>query len=142
MSESTQAADAPKEPEAAAPTVAKPEKVMPRGSSTSLLFTIAVVLSSVVFALPVTVGRIAEVVIEAINPQGIKDTGGGTAYLAEVLGWGFGSLGVLLVVAIVVYVIIFRRERTLDALRLPLLLIAIQIVLGVIAIIFNAFANA
>jgi hypothetical protein len=140
MSESTPAAAAPgSAPKpAAAP---KTEKVMPRGSSTSLLFTIAVVLSSVVFAVPVTVSRIVEGILDSTNPDGIKDTGAGLAYLGPILGWGFGSLGVLLLVVIVVYVLIYRRERTLDALKLPLLLIAIQIVLGVVSIIFNAFAN-
>jgi membrane protease YdiL (CAAX protease family) len=136
MSESTAAPSTPVDKAAG-----KPEKVMPRGSSTSLLFTIAVVLSSVVFALPVTVARITEGILDSVNPDNIKDTGAGLAYLGPVLGWGFGSLGVLLLVVIVVYVLIYRRERTLDALKLPLLLIAIQIVLGVIAIIFNAFAN-
>lgn len=114
---------------------------MPRGSSTSLLFTIAVVLSSVVFALPITVARIVEGVLDSANPDGIKDTGAGLAYLGPILGWGFGSLAVLLLIVIVVYVIIYRRERTLDALKLPLLLVAIQILLGVISIIFGAFAN-
>jgi ABC-type uncharacterized transport system YnjBCD permease subunit len=114
---------------------------MPKGSSTSLLFTISIVLSSVVFALPVTVSRIAEGILDSSNPDGIKDTGAGLAYLGPILGWGFGSLAVLLLVVIVVYVLIYRRERTLDALKLPLLIIALQIVLGVIAIIFNAFAN-
>jgi ABC-type uncharacterized transport system YnjBCD permease subunit len=136
MSESTPAAATP-----SSSAGAKPEKVMPRGSSTSLLFTIAVVLSSVVFALPVTVAKITEGILDSTNPDGIKDTGGGLAYLGPILGWGFGSLAVLLLIVIVVYVIIYRRERTLDALRLPLLLIAIQILLGVFAIIFNAFSN-
>lgn len=139
MSESTPAAAAPR-PDAA-PAASKPEKVMPRGSSTSLLFTIAVVLSSIVFALPVTVSRIAEGILDSTNPDGIKDTGAGLAYLGPILGWGFGSLAVLLLVVIIVYVLIYRRERTLDALKLPLLLVAIQILLGVISIIFNAFAN-
>jgi len=139
MSETTPAAAAPR-PDSS-PAGDKPVKVMPRGSSTSLLFTIAVVLSSVVFAVPVTVGRIAEGILDSTNPDGIKDIGAGLAYLGPILGWGFGSLGVLLLVVIVVYVLIYRRERTLDALKLPLMLIAIQIVLGVIAIIFNAFAN-
>jgi ABC-type uncharacterized transport system YnjBCD permease subunit len=141
MSESTPAAATPKKPEVPSAGAGKPEKVMPRGSSTSLLFTIAVVLSSIVFALPVTVSRIVEGVLDTTNPGNIKDTGAGLAYLGPILGWGFGSLGVLLLIVIVVYVLIYRRERTLDALKLPLLLIAIQIVLGVIAIIFNAFAN-
>lgn len=99
------------------------------------------VLSSLVFALPVTVSRIAEGVLDSVNPDGRKDLGDGLAYLAPILGWSFGVLAVLLLVVIVVYVLIYRRERTLDALKLPLLLITIQIVLGVIAIIFNAFAN-
>jgi hypothetical protein len=119
----------------------KPAKVMPRGSSTSLLFTIAVVLSSLVVAIPVTVSRIAEGILDSSNPDGIKDTGAGLAYLGPILGWSFGALGILLVATIVVYVLIYRRERTLDALRLPLLIVAIQIVLGVIAIIFNGFAK-
>jgi O-antigen/teichoic acid export membrane protein len=120
----------------------KTEKVVPRGSSTSLLFTIAIVLSSVVFALPVTVAKITEGILDSTNPDHIKDTGAGLAYLGPILGWGFGSLAVLLLIVIVVYVVIYRRERTLDALRLPLLLITIQILLGVIAIIFNAFTNS
>jgi len=140
MSETTPAAAAPRPP-AAANSSDKPAKVMPRGSSTSLLFTIAVVLSSLVFAIPVTVSRIVEGILDSTNPDGIKDTGAGLAYLGPILGWGFGALGVLLLVVIVVYVLIYRRERTLDALKLPLLLVAIQIVLGVISIIFNAFAN-
>ncbi|MEO5920589.1 MAG: hypothetical protein ABIQ01_05540 [Pseudolysinimonas sp.] len=139
MSQSTPA-QKPPAPSSAAPA-AKPEKVMPRGSSTSVLFTMAVVLSSVVFALPVTVSRIVEGILDSSNPDGIKDTGAGLAYLGPILGWGFGSLAVLLLIVIVVYVVIYRRERTLDALKLPLLLIAIQILLGVISIIFNAFAN-
>ena len=76
MSESTSAAAKPE---------SKPEKVMPRGSSTSLLFTIAVVLSSVVFAVPVTVSRIVEGILDSTNPDGIKDTGAGLAYLGPIL---------------------------------------------------------
>ncbi len=121
---------------------AKPEKVMPRGSSTSLLFTIAVVLSSVVFALPVTVAKVTEGILDSTNPDGIKDTGAGLSdhYIGPILGWGFGSLAVLLLVVIVVFALIYRRERTLDALKLPLIIVAIQILLGVFSIIFNAVA--
>jgi O-antigen/teichoic acid export membrane protein len=121
---------------------AKPEKVMPRGSSTSLLFTIAVVLSSVVFALPVTVAKITEGILDSTNPDGIKDTGAGLSdhYIGPILGWGFGSLAVLLLIVIVVFALIYRRERTLDALKLPLMIVAIQILLGVFSIIFNAVA--
>jgi ABC-type uncharacterized transport system YnjBCD permease subunit len=135
MSESTPAAGKPEQQ-------SKPEKVMPRGSSTSLLFTIAVVLSSVVFALPVTVAKITEGILNSSNPDGIKDTGAGLTdhYIGPILGWGFGSLAVLLLVVIIVFALIYRRERTLDALKLPLIIVAIQILLGVFSIIFNAVA--
>jgi ABC-type uncharacterized transport system YnjBCD permease subunit len=135
MSESTSSAGKPEsKPES------KPEKVMPRGSSTSLLFTIAVVLSSVVFALPVTVAKITEAIFAGTNPDGIKDTGAGLTdhYIGPILGWGFGSLAVLLLIVIVVFAMIYRRERTLDALKLPLIIVAIQILLGVFSIISNA----
>ena len=140
MSESAAAPVPPATPSKGA-TPAKPEKVMPKGSSTSLLFTISVVLSSLVVAIPVTVSRIVEGILDSSNPDGIKDTGAGLAYLGPILGWSFGALGVLLLAIIVVYVLIYRRERTLDALRLPLMIVALQIVLGVIAIIFNGFAK-
>jgi ABC-type uncharacterized transport system YnjBCD permease subunit len=148
MSESTPAAAAPQSGgtssagKPASKSDAKPEKVMPRGSSTSLLFTIAVVLSSVVFALPVTVAKITEGILDSTNPGGVKDTGAGLTdhYIGPILGWGFGSLAVLLLLVIVVFALIYRRERTLDALKLPLMIVAIQILLGVFSIIFNAVA--
>jgi hypothetical protein len=139
MSESTPAK--PAAASASAASSAPVTKVIPRGTSTSLLFTIAVILSSLVFALPVTVGRLVEGILDTANPEGIKATGEGTAYLAQILGWSFGVLGALLLIVIVVYAMIYRRERTLDALKLPLMVIAIQIVLGVLALIFTQFTN-
>ncbi|CAN5158043.1 hypothetical protein BH11ACT3_BH11ACT3_00240 [soil metagenome] len=120
---------------------ASPAKKLPTGTPTSLLNTIAIVLSSLVVALPITVGRIVEGILDSTNPAKLDDTSAGLAYLSQILGWSFGVLGVLLLVIIVVYVLIYRRARTLDALKLPLLILAIQIVLGVIAIIFSGFAN-
>jgi ABC-type uncharacterized transport system YnjBCD permease subunit len=144
MSESTPAAATPSSSagKPASRSDGKPEKIMPRGSSTSLLFTIAVVLSSVVFALPVTVAKITEGILVSTNPDGIKDSGSGLSdhYVGPILGWGFGSLAVLLLIVIVVFALIYRRERTLDALKLPLMIVAIQILLGVFSIIFNAIA--
>jgi hypothetical protein len=140
MSESTPArsAAAPSSPPASSAPVTK---VIPRGTSTSLLYTVAVILSSLVFALPVTVGRMVEGILDTANPAGIKATGEGSAYLGQILGWAFGVLGVLLLVVIVVYALIYRRERTLDALKLPLMVVAIQIVLGVLTLVFTQFTN-
>jgi hypothetical protein len=119
----------------------KPAKVMPKGSSTSLLFTLAVVASSLVIAVPLLFSRLVEGILDSTNPANVPDTSAGLAYLTEILGWSLGSLGVLLVVIIVLYVLIYRRERTLDALKLPLLILALQIVLGVLILLFNAIVN-
>jgi len=143
MSESTPARSAAASPAspASASSSAPVTKVIPRGTSTSLLYTIAVILSSLVFALPFTVGRVVEGILDTANPDGIKATGEGSAYLGQILGWAFGVLGVLLLVVIVVYALIYRRERTLDALKLPLMVVAIQIVLGVLTLVFTQFTN-
>lgn len=119
----------------------KPAKVMPKGSSTSLLFTLAVILSSLIVAVPVTVSRTVEGILDSSNPAHLGDTSAGLAYLSEILGWSFGALGVVLIAVIVLFVLIYRCERTLDALRLPLMIVALQIVLGVLAIIFSQFAD-
>ena len=37
--------------------------------------------------------------------------------------------------------LIYRRERTLDVLKLPLMILAIQVVLGVLILLFNAVIN-
>lgn len=98
-------------------------------------------LSSLVFAIPITTSAVVEGLLDQINPAGVKELDNGVAYLGEILGWSFGALGVLLVALIVVYAMIYRRERTLDTLKLPLIIVAIQIVLGVVSLIFNALAR-
>jgi hypothetical protein len=139
MSESTAGPGSDSTSDAAA--APKPAKVMPKGSSTSLLFTLAVILSSLIVAVPVTVSRTVEGILDSANPAHLTDTSAGLAYLSEILGWSFGALGVVLVAVIVLFVMIYRRERTLDALRLPLMIVALQIVLGVVAIIFSQLAD-
>lgn len=110
-------------------------------SAQPLLYTLAIVLSSLVIPLPIFVGRLVEAILDSVNPAGLDDVTAGLAYLREILGWGFGSLGVLLVVIVVIFVLIYRRERTLDVLKLPLMILALQIVLGVLILLFNAIIN-
>jgi hypothetical protein len=50
-------------------------------------------------------------------------------------------LGALMVAIVAIYLIVYRRHRTLDALKLPLLILALQIVLGVLILLFNAIVN-
>jgi hypothetical protein len=116
--------------------LARPKNV----SVQPLTYTLAIVLSSLVIPLPIFVGRLVEAILDTSNPAKV-DVEAGLAYLREILGFSFASLGVLLVVIVVVFVLIYRRERTLDVLKLPLLILAIQIVLGVLILLFNAIIN-
>lgn len=103
--------------------------------------TAAILLSSLVIPLPIFVGRLVEMVLDTINPSGV-DVTQPLAYLSQILGLSFAALGVLLVAIVLVYVIVYRRHRTLDALKLPLLIVAIQIVMGVLILLFNALIDA
>jgi hypothetical protein len=102
--------------------------------------TAAILLSSLVIPLPIFVGRLVEVILDTANPNNI-DVASPLAYLGQILGISFGVLGALMVVIVIVYLIVYRRHRTLDALKLPLLILALQIVLGVLILLFNAIVN-
>lgn len=85
--------------------------------------TIAIVLSTLVIPLPIFIGYIVLVATKEIN-----------------LPIAFGVLGALILAIVIFYVLVFRRERTLDALRLPFLILAIQVVLGVLILLFHSIA--
>ena len=106
----------------------------------SMLYTVTVVLSSLVIGLPIFVGRLVEGILDTVNPAGV-DVAQPLAYLREILGWGFGSLGVLAIVIIVLLVLLYRRARTLDAIALPLLILAVQVVVGVLTLLLSGLAN-
>jgi len=112
--------------------LARPKNV----SVQPLLYTLAIVLSSLVIPLPIFVGKLVEVILKTANPANV-DVSAGLAYLREILGWSFGVLGVLLVVIVIIFVLIYRREHTLDVLKLPLMILALQIVIGVLILLFN-----
>lgn len=107
---------------------------------TSRLHTVAVVLSSLVIPLPLLTGRLVEAVLDTINPADV-DTTQGLAYLSQILGISFGALGVLLVAIVVILAVLYRRATTLDAIALPLLVLAIQIVVGVVSLLLTGLVD-
>ena len=132
---------------AAAPLTAGREPVArakaPRPKTVSpqpLRYTLAIVLSAIVIPLPIFAGLLTELIVDTANPSNI-DVTQPAAYLGAILGIGFGVLGAILLAIVVVYTLIYRREHTLDALKLPLLILAIQVVLGVLILLFNALIN-
>lgn len=106
----------------------------------SRLHAAAVVLSSLVIPLPLLTGRLVEAVLDTINPANV-DTTQGLAYLSQILGISFGALGVLLVVIVVILAVLYRRAKTLDAIALPLLVLAIQIVVGVVSLLLTGLID-
>lgn len=106
----------------------------------SRLYTVATLLSSLVIGLPILVGRIVEAALDTVNPAGV-DTSAGLAYLREILVSSFGAVGVLLVVIVVLLAILYRRAKTLDAIALPLLILAVQVVVGVLSLLLSGLAD-
>ena len=104
------------------------------------LHTLAVVLCSLLIPFPLLVGRLVEGVLDTLNPAEV-DVTAGLAYLSEILGFGFGSLGLILVAIIVVLVLQFRRGGGVAAIRLPVIVLAVQIVLGIAILLLTGLAD-
>lgn len=100
----------------------------------------AVVLCSLVIAFPLLVGRLVEAVLDTANPADVDPTQG-LAYLTQILGFGFGSLGLLLVVILVVLVLLGRRDGR-QALRLPLIVLGVQLLVGVATLALAGIISA
>lgn len=112
--------------------------VTPKKSS---LYAAAIVLSSLVIALPIFVGRVVEAILDTVNPADV-DTTAELAYLREILVSSFVVVGLLIVVIIVVLAILYRRAKTLDAIKLPLLILTLQIVIGVVTLLLTGLTNS
>ena len=102
---------------------------------------LATLASSLLIAFPLLVSSLVRAALFAGNPANVDITND-LAYLREILGFGFGSLGLLLVVIVVLFVLTYRRARTLDALKLPLLVLGVQVVVGVAILLLTAISNA
>ena len=107
---------------------------------TSRLHTIAVVLCSLLIPFPLFVGRLVEGVLDTLNPADV-DVTQGLAYLSEILGLSFAALGVILLAIIVALVALFRQGKGFAAIRLPLTVLVIQIVLGVVTLLLTGLAD-
>ena len=104
------------------------------------LRNLAIVLASLIIAVPIAVGRLVEAILDSSNPANV-DVTQPLAYLREILAWGFGMLGVLFVVIIIVLVLLYRRTRSVAALGLPMLIAALQIVIGLVTLWLSGMAD-
>jgi len=81
-----------------------------------------------------------EAILDSSNPANV-DVTQPLAYLREILTCGFGALGVLLVVLILVMLLVYVRTRSMALLKLPLLIAALQIVMGILALWLSGMAD-
>lgn len=104
------------------------------------LHDLATLASSLLIAFPLLVSALVRAALFAGNPAKVDITNG-LAYLRELLGFGFGSLGLIVVVIVVFFVLAYRQSRSLDALKLPFLILVVQIVVGVAILLLTAISN-
>jgi len=98
---------------------------------------LATIASSLLIAFPLLVSSITKGILFSANPANVDITNG-LAYLRELLGFGFGSLGVIIVVIAVLLVLARRRGNSI---RLPLVVLAVQIVVGITVLLFTGLSN-
>lgn len=108
--------------------------------SASGLRNLAIVLASLIIAIPVGVGRMVEAILDTSNPANV-DVTQPLAYLSEILAWGFGSLGLLFIVLIIVLVLLYRRTHSVATLGLPLFIAALQIIIGLLTLWLSGLAD-
>jgi len=101
------------------------------------LHDLATVASSLLIAFPLLVSALVKAALFAGNPAGVDITNG-LAYLRELLGFGFGSLGVIVVIIAVLLVL---AKRAGNSLRLPLIVLAVQVVTGIAVLLLTAISN-
>lgn len=99
----------------------------------------AVVLSAACVLLPLVLAAVFGGILKAINPDGV-DVTNGLAYLREILIVGWITVGVIVVAALVIDLLVLRRDRAGG--RLALVVWGVQVVLGVAFALASAFLNA
>jgi hypothetical protein len=105
----------------------------------SRLHTATVVLSSLVIPLPLLFGKIIEAAIDSANPANV-DVSQDLAYLRELLGFGFGFLGLLLLIIAALIVHLYRRNGR-HAIALPIVILAAQLVVGVLVLLMTGVVD-
>lgn len=99
--------------------------------------TIAVILASLFVPITVLTGQVVELTMDSTNPAGLADVSVGLAYLGEILLWSLIVLVVTVIAFLVATVIQFKRTRSFRSIALPVTVAAIQLVIGVVAVILT-----
>ncbi len=99
--------------------------------------TIAIILASLLIAIPMLTGQVVKLIMDSTNPSGLEDVSAGLAYLSEILVWSLVALVVTVIAFLVAITIHFRRTRSFRSIALPVTIALIQLVIGVVMIILT-----
>ena len=104
------------------------------------LHDVTTVVSSMLIPFPMIVSGLVTAVQFTGNPADVDITQD-LAYLREILVSGFVALGVIVVVIVALLVATARRARSFSAIRLPLTVFVVQLVLGAVILGLTAISN-
>lgn len=84
-------------------------------------------------------GKIIEAIIDSANPANV-DVSQDLAYLRELLGFGFGFLGLLILIIAALIVHLYRRNGR-QAIALPVIILAAQLVVGLLVLLMTGVVD-
>ncbi|MGV8979095.1 MAG: hypothetical protein ACOH17_13730 [Cellulomonas sp.] len=99
--------------------------------------TAAIILASLFIPITMLTGQVVKLIMDSTNPSGLEDVSAGLAYLGVILGASLIVLFITVVGFLIAIAIQFRRTRTFRSIALPVTIAAIQLVIGVAAIILT-----
>lgn len=111
----------------------------PADTKPSRLQTVAMAMASGVFLLPIMLGKLFEMIIKAINPDGVT-VSHELAYLQSRLVVSFSLVGVGLIITLVTIFTLQRREGAAVA-RPAWVVLGVQVVLGLLLLLVQGMVD-
>lgn len=108
----------------------------------SRLHSAAVILASLIIPAPILTGKIVEAIMDSSNPAGLDNLAAPLAYLSEILVSSFTILAIVIVAFLVAIVMLGVRSHSWRVISLPVIVAIIQIVAGVLALIFGQVVSS
>lgn len=109
----------------------------PQTDAKGTTYSVSVLLASLFMPASLVTGRIVEAILDTTNPDEVADLSHGLAYLTEILTWSFAVAGILVAGFILSTVALWAKAKTFSAIRLPVIVFAVQVVFAVAILLLN-----
>ncbi|EPR75498.1 hypothetical protein ADILRU_2041 [Leifsonia rubra CMS 76R] len=106
------------------------------------LRAVSTVLGSLIIPAPILASELAEAIMDSANPAGLEQLNVPLAYLSEILVTSLAVLAVVIIAFLVSLVMLAMRTKSKRALALPITVAAIQIVVGVLSLVFSQIVSS